>query len=90
MDETAVKKAWAQRGFSCEVWTDPPGRVWSDFVHDMDELLMLVEGELEVSLPDKTWRPRIGEEVWIPAGVRHSVRNVGSTPNRWLYGYKRR
>ncbi|GIX48889.1 MAG: hypothetical protein KatS3mg131_3100 [Candidatus Tectimicrobiota bacterium] len=90
MDEAAIRRDWAQRGFSCEVWSDPPGRAWENFVHDVDELLMLVAGELEVALPDRTWRPRPGEEVWIPAGVRHSVRNVGSTPNRWLYGYRRR
>jgi quercetin dioxygenase-like cupin family protein len=70
------------------MWTDPPGQVWVDFVHSVDELLMLVEGEIELSLSGRTWRPAPGEEVLIPAGVTHTVRNVGGTTSRWLYGYR--
>jgi quercetin dioxygenase-like cupin family protein len=84
-----VEQDWAARGFSCGLWTDPPGRVWEDYVHDVDELLMLLEGNLELELQGRTWRPVIGEEVFIPAGARHSVRNVGGSTARWLYGYKR-
>jgi mannose-6-phosphate isomerase-like protein (cupin superfamily) len=36
------------------------------------------------------FRPSAGEELMIPAGVVHSVRNVGKTVSRWLYGYKTR
>jgi len=32
--------------------------------------------------------PVIGEELLIPAGAIHSVRNIGATTARWLYGYK--
>jgi hypothetical protein len=45
LDQAEVKKRWAARGFSCELWIDALGRVWKDFVHDTDELVMLVEGE---------------------------------------------
>ncbi len=38
----------------------------------------------------KTLRPAIGEEILMPAGVSHSVKNVGKSRNRWLYGYKTR
>ena len=34
-------------------------------------------------------RPAVGEEVLIPAGVLHTVRNIGGTAAQWLYGYKR-
>ena len=44
-DPEQVRKDWKARGFSCEVWVDPPGRVWEDYVHDTDELLMVLEGE---------------------------------------------
>ena len=85
-----VKAEWASRGFGFELWTDPPGQVWSDFVHDVDELAMLLEGEIEFTVGEETLRPAIGEELLIPAGVRHTVVNVGSTRNRWCFGYRHR
>ncbi|HEY7495090.1 MAG TPA: cupin domain-containing protein [Candidatus Tectomicrobia bacterium] len=88
MEPSHIQHAWAQRGFSCTVWTDPPGQVWANFVHETDELVTLVEGEIELSFQGQTLRPRIGEEVCIPAGARHTVRNIGATTNRWCFGYK--
>ncbi|GIW41272.1 MAG: hypothetical protein KatS3mg076_1849 [Candidatus Binatia bacterium] len=88
MDEESVRRSWRERGFSFGVWTDPPGQVWADFVHDTDELVMLVEGEIEIRMGGRVFRPRVGEEVLIPAGTSHTVVNVGKTRNRWLYGYR--
>lgn len=89
MDLSTVKKAWERRGFSCAIWTDPPGQVWADFVHDVDELVMLIEGEIELSFHGKTMHPKVGEEIRIPAQASHTVKNIGATTNRWYYGYKR-
>jgi len=85
----SVPNDWKARGFSCDIWTDPPGQVWTDYVHDTDELVMLIEGELELTFSGVTRRAAIGEEVLIPAGVTHTVRNVGTATNRWYYGYRR-
>jgi len=63
--------------------------VWAGFVHDVEELLMPVEGEIELSLAGRVLRPGIGAEVHIPAGGSHTVRNIGTTRNRWYYGYRR-
>lgn len=89
MEPSQRQQAWARRGFSYTVWMDPPGQVWADFVHEVDELVTLVEGEIELSFQGQTLRPRIGEEVCIPAGARHTVRNIGPTTNRWCFGYQR-
>ncbi len=89
VDQDAVAAAWRSRGFSCGLWVDPPGRVWADFVHDSDEVVMVVEGEVEFEIAGQVHRPQAGEELLVPAGVRHTVRNVGTTESRWLYGYKR-
>lgn len=83
-----IRHQWAQRGFSCAIWVDPPGQVWEDFVHTSDELVMLIEGEIELTFCGNTVRPKAGEEVLIPAGQRHTVRNIGVTMNRWYYGYR--
>ena len=78
-DETATD--WAARGFSCDVWVDPPGQCWDDFTHATDEVVKVIEGEIR--------HPAIGEEILIPAGALHSVRNIGGSTARWLYGYQR-
>lgn len=89
IDDAAIRHDWARRGFSCGIWTDPPGQVWADYVHDTDELVMLIEGEIEVSFLGQTLRPAVGQEVFIPARAPHTVANVGRTVNRWYYGYRR-
>lgn len=90
VSRAAVEVDWQIRGFSCDLWTDPPGQVWKDFVHATDELVMLVDGAIELEFLGNTFRPRVGEELLIPARASHTVRNVGGTTARWLYGYRRR
>jgi len=53
IDREQVAADWAKRGFSCDLWIDPPGRRWEDFTHATDELVVVLEGEMEVlTLPD--------------------------------------
>lgn len=87
MDREAIARDWRARGFSCDIWTDPPGQVWADFVHGTDELVMLIEGEIELRFGGRTLRPAVGEEVFVPAGMPHTVINIGNRSNRWFYGY---
>ena len=87
MNVGQIQLDWQTRGFSCGLWVDPPGQVWENYVHATDELLMVLEGELELEMQGRVFRPKVGEEVFIPACVTHSVRNVGGTTARWLYGY---
>jgi len=76
MNRKGVAERFAALGFGCDVWTDPPGQVWVDFVHDVDEIVMLIEGEIEVSFAGKTLHPGPGEEIVIPAGASHTVRTA--------------
>jgi len=87
--EDTIARRWRERGFSCGLWIDPPGERWEDYVHAVDELVLVVQGEVEFEVDGKVHRPGIGEELLIPAGARHSVRNVGARESRWLYGYAR-
>ena len=89
MDQERVAKDWAARGFSCDLWVDPPGREWADFVHDTDELVMLLEGEEEFEMCGKKYRLKVGEELLIPTGTYHTARSIGKVTSKWLYGYKR-
>ena len=88
IDHSAIRKDWYGRGFSCDIWIDPPGKIWADFVHDTDELLMLIDGEIELEMDGNALHPKIGNEILIPAGMHHTVRNIRSVTNHWFYGYK--
>ena len=83
-----IARDWASRGFSCDLWVDPPGQRWEDFMHTTDELVIVLEGELEFEIEGEISHPQIGEEIFIPAGAVHSVRNIGLVTARWLYGYR--
>ena len=84
-----VAQEWQARGFSCDRWIDPPGQRWENFTHQVDELVMVVEGEVEFKIGATVYHPQMGEELLIPAKTPHSVRNIGRTTSHWLYGYKR-
>jgi quercetin dioxygenase-like cupin family protein len=87
LDRNQVAHAWSKRGYSCDVFTDPPGREWNDFVHATNELVTVMEGRLKLTIGGEELLAEPGDEICIPKGVRHSVKNVSSSTTRWLYGY---
>ena len=89
VEREAVSADWARRGYSCELWIDPPNRVWSDFIHEADLLILLLEGTIQVELPHRTVRLQVGDEIDIPAHTRFTIRHAGDEPARWLHGYRR-
>jgi hypothetical protein len=34
VDRAALEADWRKRGFSCDLWIDPPGQVWEDNVRE--------------------------------------------------------
>jgi quercetin dioxygenase-like cupin family protein len=88
-DPDEIAADWKSRGFSCELWTDPPGQRWEDFTHATDEVVIVLEGEMEFEIAGEIAHPQAGEELLIPAGAVHSARNIGSATARWLFGYRR-
>lgn len=87
IDLAKLEKDWKARGFSFGVWIDPPGQTWEDFEHEADELFMLLHGQIELEIHDRVFHPEIGQEVFIPAGIFHSVRNIGKKEAEYAYGY---
>jgi quercetin dioxygenase-like cupin family protein len=90
IDIEKISEAWQARGFSCGVWVDPPHQTWEDFTHSVDELVLVLEGNVEFEIDGKIHHPQPGEELLIPARALHSVRNLDNSTSRWLYGYKHR
>lgn len=82
-----VAADWRSRGYDCRPFVDPPGQRWEGFRHGTNELLTVVDGVLECVLDGETVRVNPGDELFIPRGVVHSVRNVHRGTTRWLFGY---
>ena len=87
LDHHQVAQDWRRRGYSCDVFTDPPGREWNDFVHATNELVIVMVGKLRLTIGGEAIIAEPGDEVFIPKGVLHSVKNVSSAATHWLYGY---
>lgn len=86
VDTDQVERDWHRRGFTCERKLDPPHSELPDYCHDEDELQLLLEGELEVEFLGKVVAAVVGEEIFIPAGTLHTVRNRSDAPARRLRG----
>ena len=57
MNQEQIRKYWGSRDYSFGVFKDPPGQVWADFIHRTDELVVLVEGEIEIEIEGKSQQP---------------------------------
>ena len=82
-----VASNWKSRGYGCHTFSDPPDRVWNDFVHQTNELVTVVDGQLELTVGNQTVFVHPGDEIFIPRGVTHSVRICSNTKTSWLFGY---
>lgn len=88
VDRETVRAEWSALGFSCELWVDPPAQVWHNVQHDVDMLLLLLEGSALVEMDNRPMRLAAGDELRIPAGARFTIRNSTESSTRWLHGYR--
>lgn len=82
-----IERDWKERGFTCDVWVDPPGQRWENFVHQTDELVTPLNAVLEIECDGEVAELHPGDEWFIPKGTIHSVRNKSDKIAYWLYGY---
>jgi quercetin dioxygenase-like cupin family protein len=65
-----------------------PGASFPNHSHPGEEIVYVVEGELEYALEDRApVTVKAGEVLFIPSGVAHAVRNVGSGKSAELATY---
>ena len=89
---------WGRRGYTCDRIADPPDAEWRDFEHETNELVGLfkmpigcdvrLEIEIEVEGAVQRLDAMTGDEVFVPRGANHTVRNMHRGVTRWLYGYQ--
>lgn len=87
LTQANVAENWRERGYSCTLFTDPPGQRWEDFVHDCNEVVTVQQGRLEMEIEGKVVEMGPGDEVFIPKGALHSVQNIHPGVSKWLFGY---
>ena len=87
VDRVEVAADWGRRGYSCDLFVDPPGREWNGFVHATNELVTVVEGRLQLVIDGRTLTAEPGDQVFIPRDAVHNVKNLHDGTTRWLYGY---
>ncbi len=87
VDRSAVAADWQLRGYTCDLFIDPPGREWNGFVHGTNELVTVTEGRLELTIGERRLVAEPGDEVFIPRAAVHSVKNIHDATTYWLYGY---
>jgi mannose-6-phosphate isomerase-like protein (cupin superfamily) len=67
---------------------NPGGSLSLQYHNQRSEYWIILDEGLEITLADKTWRPRPGEEIFIPAKTPHRLKAIGTTPSRimelWL------
>ena len=56
--------------------------------HNVEETVLILEGEATVEIGDSSFELQAGDVTWAPAGVPHRFANRGAGPMRiyWVYG----
>ncbi len=60
----------------------PEGAISLQFHRRRNEFWVVLDAGLEVTVGEKTWRPRRNEEIFIPRGAPHRLRCRGRKPGR--------
>lgn len=68
------------QGLNPYVWENPPNHRYATRSHNYDKVLFVVDGSIEIILPDTQQRVilRLGERIDIPSNTRYGV-NVGQS-----------
>lgn len=64
-----------------------PGSETDRLTHEIPEFVMMLSGELLVTVDDVEQRIEPGHFLTVPAGASHSYRNVSETPARMLFAF---
>jgi uncharacterized protein YdcH (DUF465 family) len=87
--ESQVARDWSARGYSHHAEVDPAGEERHDVVHGRDSVVTVLEGRLEIALAGACWTLEPGDELSIPHGAVHTIRNTHDGRTRWLFGCAR-
>ncbi|MBC7812820.1 MAG: cupin domain-containing protein [Burkholderiales bacterium] len=77
---SGITRDMKKQGLRPFMWDNAPNHRYAVRSHGYDKVLYVIEGNLEITLPDSNQRMRLrsGDRIDIPAGVRHGT-IVGSS-----------
>lgn len=80
---SSITRLMQKEGLRPYMWMNMPNHRYAVRSHGYNKVLYVVDGTLEITLPDSNQRVvlRAGDRIDIPAGVRHGT-NVGSNGAR--------
>ena len=87
VDHGEVSRAWSEQGCNCVTRADPPGQDWRDVAHGSDEVLVVIEGGLEVEMHGVRYALQPGDEMFIPREAPYRIRNAAMQETRWFHGH---
>ena len=67
------------------VWEDGPGCRYADHTHAVETAHVILEGEMTLTMGDRSITYRVGERCDVPAGSVHAAR-MGPAGCRYLIG----
>ncbi len=74
-----------ERAASIKIITvNPAGTLSLQYHHRRSEFWVILDPGLEVTVGQRTWRPAVGDEVFVPRETIHRLRGVGDRPSRVL------
>jgi quercetin dioxygenase-like cupin family protein len=77
-NEKVIRERLMQEGYSLiNKYNDSPNEIFPDHDHPGDQLLVVLEGSIEIVMDGKTSVLRSGDEMFFPARRMHSAK-IGS------------
>lgn len=72
---SGITREMKKQGLRPFMWDNAPNHRYAVRSHGYDKVLYVIEGNLEITLPDSNQRMRLrsGDRIDIPAGVRHGT-----------------
>jgi quercetin dioxygenase-like cupin family protein len=83
--EAALRARLAADGFGASLWRDAPGAHYAPHVHEQDECLWVLAGEITFEVAGRAYRLGSGDRLRLPAGTRHAA-TVGDEGASYLIG----
>ncbi len=83
--EVSLKQWVRDRGWTCDVWQDPPGAYHSPHDHPYSHRVLLESGGMVFTVDGETYEMEPGDGLDLPRNVTHEARAGSDRPARyWL------
>jgi quercetin dioxygenase-like cupin family protein len=86
--QTELTKSLEAEGLECALYTDAPGTKYGRHKHDFDDFIVIVSGQMKISVDTHEWVMKPGDRLDLPANTIHWAEMVGKEEVRYLSAAK--